>query len=73
MVIRVEDNGEGVSGDNLVKVFDMFFRGTSTGQGTGLGLYICKEILLRLNGKIEANSELGKGTVMTVTIPNNLT
>lgn len=73
MVISVEDNGEGISSDNLLKVFDMFFRGTSTGQGTGLGLYICKETLLRLNGKIEASSEPGKGTVMTVTIPNNMT
>lgn len=70
MIISVEDNGEGISKDNLVKVFDMFFRATTSSQGTGLGLYICKEILLKLHGKIEARSEHGKGTNMIVTIPN---
>lgn len=70
MIIKVEDNGEGISKENLVKVFDMFFRATTSSQGTGLGLYICKEILLKLHGKIEAKSELGKGTTMKVTIPN---
>ena len=70
MLIKVEDNGEGISSENLVKVFDMFFRATISSQGTGLGLYICKEILLKLHGKIEARSELGKGTTVIVTIPN---
>lgn len=70
MIISVIDNGEGISRENLVKVFDMFYRATTTSQGTGLGLYICKEILLKLNGKIEAQSEFDKGTTMTVTIPN---
>jgi signal transduction histidine kinase len=70
MIISVEDNGEGISKDNLVKVFDMFFRATTSSQGTGLGLYICKEILLKLHGKIEARSEHGKGTNMIVTILN---
>jgi signal transduction histidine kinase len=69
-VIKVEDNGEGISKENLLKVFDMFYRATTTSQGTGLGLYICKEMLLKLHGKIEARSELGKGTTMIVTIPN---
>jgi signal transduction histidine kinase len=70
MVIKVEDNGEGISKDNLLKVFDMFYRATTTSQGTGLGLYICKEMLLKLHGKIEAKSDLDKGTSMIVTIPN---
>lgn len=70
MIISVHDNGEGISRENLVKVFDMFYRATTTSQGTGLGLYICKEILLKLHGKIEAQSEFNKGTIMTVTIPN---
>jgi len=73
MIISVKDNGEGISRDNLIKVFDMFYRATTTSQGTGLGLYICKEILLKLHGKIEAQSEYGKGTTMIITIPNNIT
>ena len=72
MIIKVEDNGEGISKENLVKVFDMFFRATTSSQGTGLGLYICKEILLKLHGKIEAWSESGKGTTMVVTVPNEI-
>jgi signal transduction histidine kinase len=70
MIIKVKDNGEGISRENLFKVFDMFYRATTTSQGTGLGLYICKEILLKLHGKIEAQSEIDQGTTMMVTIPN---
>jgi PAS domain S-box-containing protein len=69
IIFKVIDNGEGISEHSLGKVFDMFYRGTTSSVGTGLGLYICKEVLTNLNGKIEVDSKLGKGTTMTVTLP----
>lgn len=69
LVIKVIDNGEGISPKNINKIFDMYYRGSSSSVGTGLGLYICKEILNKLNGAITVKSELGSGTTMTVTIP----
>ena len=68
--IKVSDNGEGISSKSLPKIFEMFYRGTSTSIGTGLGLYITKEILNKLNGTIFVTSELGLGTTITINIPN---
>jgi len=68
-VIIVSDNGEGISPKNINKIFDMYYRGSRSSVGTGLGLYICKEILNKLNGAITVKSELGQGTTMTITIP----
>lgn len=70
--IVVHDNGTGISDDVLPKVFDMFFRGTILSKGAGLGLYIAKEIVARLNGQIHIDSVLGESTAVTFTIPNTL-
>jgi PAS domain S-box-containing protein len=64
--IVISDNGEGISEKNLVKIFEMFYRASSNVTGTGLGLYICKEIINKLNGKINVKSELGKGSTFEV-------
>jgi signal transduction histidine kinase len=48
----------------------MFYRGTTTSVGTGLGLYICNEVISNLNGTIEAESEQGVGTTMLVSLPD---
>ncbi|MFY8019711.1 MAG: sensor histidine kinase [Bacteroidia bacterium] len=69
--IRIEDNGEGISESNLSKVFNMFYRASSHTSGTGLGLYICREIITKLGGKIEASSVVGKGSVFTIYIPQS--
>ena len=69
ITFKVIDNGEGISKHSIGKVFDMFYRGTTTSVGTGLGLYICKEVLSNLKGSIDVESELGKGTTMIVTLP----
>jgi PAS domain S-box-containing protein len=66
---EISDNGEGISKLSLSKVFDMFYRGTTTSVGTGLGLYICKEVVSNLNGTIQAESEQGVGTTMLVSLP----
>lgn len=65
--ITVTDNGEGITPKHLSKVFDMFYRGTTTSVGTGLGLYICKEIVNKLGGQIEIESEPGLGTSLYLT------
>jgi signal transduction histidine kinase len=69
LVMQVTDNGEGIDAQHLDKIFTMFYRGTTSSIGTGLGLYICKEIVNKLNGNLEVTSTLGKGTQMTITIP----
>src|SRR5258706_8923810 len=56
---RVEDNGIGISPSLKDKIFDMFFRATETVQGSGLGLYILKETLSRLEGTVKVESVLG--------------
>lgn len=68
--IEVHDNGEGISPSSLSKVFDMFYRATKSSVGTGLGLYIAKEIVNRLGGEISISSTLGEGTVVKVELPN---
>ncbi len=69
VIMQVSDNGEGIDAAHLDKIFTMFFRGTTSSIGTGLGLYICKEIVNKLNGELAVTSTLGKGTTMTITIP----
>ena len=70
MEITVSDNGEGISEKSISKIFEMFYRGTSTSVGTGLGLYIAKEIINKLKGTIFLTSEFGLGTVVTINLPN---
>lgn len=62
IIIEVEDNGEGIAPEHLPKIFRMFFRGSNSAVGTGLGLYICKEITQKLDGVLDVYSELGKGS-----------
>ncbi|MFN5324226.1 MAG: ATP-binding protein [Bacteroidota bacterium] len=67
--ISVADNGIGIAAHNTEKIFEMFYRASSDVTGTGLGLYICKEIISRLGGQIRVESELGIGTTMHITLP----
>ena len=69
MEIIIKDNGIGISERSLPKIFDMFYRATSIVDGTGLGLYICKEMVLKLGGTIMLESELKIGTTVTIKIP----
>jgi signal transduction histidine kinase len=68
-LIAIEDNGEGIEEAHLNSVFDMFFRASNSSPGTGLGLYICKEITDKLGGDIVLTSEKGIGTTVTTTLP----
>lgn len=71
VIVKVEDNGEGIAKESLGKIFDMFYRATSTSVGTGLGLYICKEMVEKLNGTLSVESELKKGSIFTLVLPDN--
>jgi signal transduction histidine kinase len=66
LIIVISDNGEGIDRKHLDQVFTMFFRGTTSSVGTGLGLYICKEIVSKLGGQLLVDSILGEGTTMTI-------
>ena len=67
MEIAFSDTGSGISKENLQKIFDPLFS-TKT-KGTGLGLSICTVLVERHGGKIEVQSEEGKGTTLTVKLP----
>ncbi|MBX2893866.1 MAG: MASE1 domain-containing protein [Cyclobacteriaceae bacterium] len=68
-LIEVEDNGRGIGREHLARVFDMFYRATDVGAGSGLGLYIVKETLEKLQGQIKIESEEGRGTLVRLEIP----
>lgn len=67
--IKITDNGEGIATTYKDKIFEMFYRGTTNSTGSGLGLFIAKEAVEKLNGKIEFISEYGVGSEFTIIIP----
>lgn len=67
--LQIEDNGKGIAKEHLSNVCKMFYRGTDDGAGSGLGLYIVKETVDKLNGSIVIDSELGQGTTVNLRIP----
>jgi signal transduction histidine kinase len=67
--VLIEDNGIGIAEEHQSKIFDMFYRASEKSQGSGLGLYIVKETLDKLNGKVEVSSSLGKGSKFRLEIP----
>ena len=69
-LIKFIDNGIGIDSSLINNVFDMFYRASERPKGSGLGLYITKEVIGKLNGTIVLESVLGKGTSFTVDIPN---
>lgn len=67
--ISVEDNGRGINKEHLPNLGKMFYRATDEGAGSGLGLYIVKEALAKLNGSFVIDSVEGEGTTVKVEIP----
>jgi PAS domain S-box-containing protein len=76
LIVAVEDNGIGIRKENLDKLFRIDEStstvGTQNEKGTGLGLMLCKEFIAKHGGKIWVESELGKGSVFTFSIPTVL-
>jgi two-component system NtrC family sensor kinase len=67
--VQVEDDGCGISPENLSRVFLPFFTTKPVGRGTGLGLAICYGLVQKLGGTIKVDSVLGHGTSFTVQVP----
>ncbi len=67
---EISDNGVGIDEKHINRIFEMFYRASFMSTGSGLGLYIVKETVEKLGGKIKVKSAPGKGTTFTVVIPN---
>jgi signal transduction histidine kinase len=70
--IRFSDTGEGIPQENLDKIFDPGFTTKGVGVGSGLGLSICYQIIQEHKGRLDVESQVGKGTTFTIVIPTNL-
>ncbi|WP_419213172.1 ATP-binding protein [Maribacter sp. X9] len=68
--MEIKDNGPGIEKEHLDKIFNMFYRVPSRITGSGIGLFIVKEVLNKLKGDVTIESEPNQGTVFFVTIPN---
>jgi len=69
--ITIKDNGTGIKKEHLGRIFEMFYRATETSQGSGLGLYIVKEMVDKMEGKILVKSEFGVGSEFQIIIPHH--
>jgi signal transduction histidine kinase len=67
--IMVEDTGTGIAPENMKRIFDPFFTTKPEGQGTGLGLSVSYGIIANHEGRIDVQSEVGKGTSFTISLP----
>lgn len=70
--VSVKDNGVGIKEDKLEEVFNMFYRAKQDDTGTGIGLFIVKEAIDKLDGKIDLKSTFGEGTEVTLKIPGKI-
>jgi signal transduction histidine kinase len=67
--LSIQDNGKGISKEHISNLGKMFYRATDEGAGSGLGLYIVKETVEKLNGSLAIESEEGQGTTVKFEIP----
>ncbi len=67
--VVVWDNGQGIPAGDQSRIFDPFFTTKAPGEGTGLGLYICRQVVDRCHGSIRVESAPGQGSRFTVTLP----
>jgi len=69
IAIRISDTGIGMSPEICKRAFDSFFTTKEIGKGTGLGLFISHNLVTEVDGSIELESEIGKGTTVVIRIP----
>jgi CheY-like chemotaxis protein len=69
VAIEIQDTGKGIAPEAMAHLFEPFFTTKDVGEGTGLGLWVCRDIVSSLGGEIEVESEPGKGTTFRVLLP----
>ncbi|MFQ5453673.1 MAG: sensor histidine kinase, partial [Candidatus Zixiibacteriota bacterium] len=69
IVVTFSDNGCGITQDSIAQVFDPFYTTKPGSEGTGLGLALCKKIMVEHDGKIDVMSDIGKGTSFKLFFP----
>lgn len=70
LTIEVKDDGIGIDDETLKKIFDPFFTTKQPGTGTGLGLYVSRDLIEGLRGNIEVESKPGEGSTFRVMLPS---
>ena len=70
-IFKLRDNGVGIPEDQQEKVFNLFYKANINSTGSGLGLYIARESVEKMDGVMEMESRQGEGTAVTVVIPSN--
>lgn len=69
LTVTVQDNGPGILPENLTQIFEPFFTTKPPGEGTGLGLHVCKQVIEQCGGTISVESMVGQGTTFSITLP----
>ncbi len=69
-IIEVADNGCGIDAENIAHIFDPFFSTKAPNDGTGMGLYVCHDLVTGLGGRIEVETEVGKYSTFRVILPD---
>jgi len=70
LTLKITDNGIGIEEKHLPRIYDMFYRAVEHSQGTGIGLFLVRETVRMLRGKIAVKSKLGEWTIFYLTLPN---
>ncbi|MBI3218194.1 MAG: HAMP domain-containing histidine kinase [Bacteroidetes bacterium] len=70
VTISFIDNGIGIGPEHVDKIFNMFYRANASSKGSGLGLFIFKETIMKLRGHVSVESTLGVGTKFFIQLPN---
>lgn len=68
--ITVSDNGVGIDPHEHLKIFQLFYRATAKSSGAGIGLYVVREVVEKMGGKVSVNSLLNKGAAFNIALPN---
>ena len=67
--MKIQDSGAGIPQEYLDQIFDPFFTTKEVGKGSGMGLFVCYNIINLNNGTIDIKSQEGKGTTVYISLP----
>lgn len=67
--VTIADNGPGIPAETIDRIYDRYFTTKKPGEGTGLGLFVTKNLVESMGGEIQVASRIGGGTTFTVTLP----